>query len=76
MIHFNRIADTTTNEQKAAIWDWCEDHTREFGAIPMECVITDDESEEEVVFNYDQMLSALSDEQIRTLDGLIDAHEA
>ena len=73
MIHFNRIADTATSEQPP--YGTGVRTTRE-SACSYECVITDDESEEEVVFNYDQMLSALSDEQIRTLDGLIDAHEA
>lgn len=75
MITFVKVYDKTTTLQKGAIWDWCLDHVKEFGAVPLEYTECDGDSDMEVSFDYDQMLSALSEKQIRILDELIDKHE-
>jgi hypothetical protein len=76
MITFNKVDDNTSSCQKEAIYDWCKDHVENFGAIPMEYAEWNDEKGDDDVFNYDQMLSSLTEEQIVELDKLIDKHES
>jgi hypothetical protein len=74
VLKFNNVKDNTTSEQKEAIWEWCKDHTENFGCIPMEYAEWNDEKGDDDIWDYDQMLSALTEEQIDELDKLIDAH--
>lgn len=76
MIVFNKVDDITTDEQKESIWEWCKDHVEAFGAVPMDYIEYDEELEDDITINYDQMLSALTDEQLSELNTLIDEHEA
>lgn len=64
---FNRVPDTTTAEQKHAIYLFALDHLLTFGALPVDVELETDGEDETILLSYDQMLSALSDEQISDL---------
>jgi len=76
MLVFNKVTDTTTKRQKRAIWWYVKDHVEAFGAVPMDYTDWDDNLDDEIIFNYDQILSALTDEQLEELNTLIDEHES
>jgi hypothetical protein len=74
-ITFTRVKDTTTVEQKSNIWDWVKDHAENFGGIPLEYAEWDESEGSDVVFNYDQMLSALTEEQFKQVNLIIHKYE-
>lgn len=75
MVTFDKVDDSTTAEQKTNIWNWCKDHAEKFGSIPIEYAEWNEDKGEDDVLDYDQMLSALTQDQLDELDNLIDVHE-
>ncbi len=75
MITFNRVKDNTTSEQKKYIWEWCKDHTENFGGVPMEYIEPSDDDGDDIVLDYDEMLSALTDTQLKELGQIIKDYE-
>jgi len=75
MIVYNPVKDKTTSEQKQHIWEWCKDHAENFGAVPMDYVEPDDDGGDDIEFDYDQMLSALTQAQLKELEQIIKDYE-
>ncbi|MDP2566468.1 hypothetical protein [Pseudoalteromonas marina] len=75
MITFQKVDDITTTEQKTNIWDWCKDHAEHFGAIPLEYAEWNEKKGEDDVLDYNQLLSALTQDQLDEIEYIIVRNE-
>ncbi len=64
-LRFERKNITVTEEQRASILAFCQDHLGVFGGLPMDVELENDG--DPIVLDYSEMLSALSQEQVEFL---------
>lgn len=72
---FTRVLVSVTEAENQAIFEWCLDNAREFGAIPSDIILNMDEPTERTI-EYNAMLSALTPAQLDEINQAILTHEA
>lgn len=67
IIVFNTVRVSVTDAERDEIFAWCSDNVEEFGAVPQDFVL-DMDTDAERTLSYDEMLSALTPEQLTALN--------